>query len=168
MNRTVRIGLVISAAVFALLASGVFLLAKGNPYSRRAWKNRVIAEISGQAKDQAWLAAELASMRGATNSPIESDAWLSRNLIVMTNGDWVAYRNICRKQNFWIRDLFIGRGSDGHWYYSTYHFCINMFVLSGMGKGQPGSIAEFTKDYYARQFDGQSDECLKKTWPRDK
>lgn len=165
MNRRARISLVIVAAILVLLASGVFLLAKGNPYSRWAWKNRAVAEISRQAKDPAWLATELASMRSATNSPIESDAWLSRNLIVMTNGDWVAYRNICRKQNFWIRDLFIGRGSDGHWYYSTYHFCINMFVLSGMSKGQPASIAEFTKSYDVRQFDGQSNECLKSTRP---
>ena len=168
MSRTVRIGLVVCAAVFALLASGVFLLAKGNPYSRWAWKNRAIAEISREAKDPAWLAAELASMGGATNSPIESDAWLSRHLIVMTNGDWMAYRNICRKENFWICDLFVGRGSDGHWYYSTYHFCIRMFVLSSRRKGQPASIAEFQKDYYVRQFDGHSNECLKKTRPGDK
>ena len=165
MNRTVRIGLVIFAAIPTLLATGMFLLVKGNPYSRSAWKNRAIAEISRQAKDAAWLTAELASLRSATNSPIQSDTWLSMNLIVMTNGDWMVYRNICRKENFWVRDLFIGRGSDGRWYYSTFHFCIHMFVLGGMGKGEPASIAEFARAYHVRQFDGQSDECLKSTWP---
>ncbi len=166
MKRKARIGLVIFAVVLALLAGGGFLLMNGNPYSRSAWKNRAIAEISRQANDAAWVAVELATMCAATNSPIESDTWLSRNLIVMKNGEWMAYRNICRKEDFWIRDLFIGRASDGCWYYSTYHFCIHMFVLSGMGKGQPASIAEFTKDYYARQFDGHSDDCLEKTWPQ--
>src|SRR5213075_1460353 len=99
MNRTVRIGLVIFTAIPTLLATGMFLLVKGNPYSRSAWKNRAIAEISRQAKDAVWLTAELKSLRSATNSTIQSDTWLSGNLIVMTNGDWMVYRNICRKEN---------------------------------------------------------------------
>src|SRR5688572_1742517 len=114
MSKRVRVGLIICAAISALLVGGGFLVEKGNPLSRRAWKNKALAEISGQIKNPAWLPTELASMQAASD-PIESGTWLSRNLIVMTNGDWIAYRSICRKQNFWIPDLFIGKGSDNRW-----------------------------------------------------
>lgn len=86
-------------------------------------------------------------------------------LILMTNGEWMVYRSICRKENFWVRDLFLGRASDGRWYYSTYHFCINMCALGRMGEGQPSSLADFAQTYYLKPFDGRSDECLQSTWP---
>ena len=31
----------------------------------------------------------------------------------------------------------------------------------------PGSITEFATKYAAHEFDGKSDECLKKTWSLD-
>ena len=86
----------------------------------------------------------------------------------MTNGEWIAYTNICRKQDFKIQDLFIGRASDGKWYYSTYHFCIDMVVLrmrEDMLEPRPGSVKQFADEYYLKEFDGRSDECLRKTWP---
>ncbi len=85
-------------------------------------------------------------------------------IIVMTNGQWMAYRNVCAKEKEGIPDLFLGRGSDGRWYYSTYHFCIRMIVLKDM-LGQPESLAQFVQEGFLREFDGHSDECLKKTWP---
>lgn len=100
-----------------------------------------------------------------TNDSNDSDRWLSERLIVMRNGDWLAYANICRKQDRHIYDLFLARGSDGQWYYSTYHFCIGMVVLRM--EEQSDDLAGFAKMYYLRTFDGQSDECLQKTWPPD-
>lgn len=81
----------------------------------------------------------------------------------MRNGDWLAYANICHKQDGRIRDLFLGRGSDGRWYYSTFHFCNQMIVLKM--EEQSTNLVEFAKTYYLREFDGRSDECLQKTWP---
>lgn len=101
-----------------------------------------------------------------TDDSSDSDGWLSERLIVMRNGDWLAYTNICRKQDQHIYDLFLARGSDGQWYYSTYHFCIGMVALR-MEEEQPDDLAGFAKTYYLRTFDGQSDECLQKTWPPD-
>ena len=46
---------------------------------------------------------------------------------------------------------------------STFHFCVRMQNLSVVG--QPKSLAEFTKTYHVREFDGHSDECLKDTKP---
>ena len=85
----------------------------------------------------------------------------------MINGDWIAYSNVCSKQNRRIHDLFIGRGSDGKWYFSTYHFCINMIALRIRTdiEGAHGSLLEFSNDCYLSEFDGSSDVCLQKTWP---
>lgn len=132
--------------------------------ARRAWKEKAIGEISSRVADPAWPGNELARLRaGGANDPGDSDAWLSERLIVMRNGDWLACANICQKQDSRIRDLFLGFGSDGRWYYSTYHFCKGMIVLRM--EEQSEDLAAFSKTYYLRPFDGHSDECLKKTWP---
>jgi hypothetical protein len=81
----------------------------------------------------------------------------------MKNGDWILYRSICTKQDRRIHDIFIGRASDGKWYYSTYHFCIGLVTLMMMDQSE--NLPEFLKTYYLREFDGHSDKCLKKTWP---
>ena len=83
----------------------------------------------------------------------------------MRNGDWLAYANICQKEDSRIQDLFLGRGSDGRCYYSTYHFCKGMIGLKM--EEQADDLVEFAKTYCLRQFDGHSDECLQKTWPPD-
>ena len=84
-------------------------------------------------------------------------------MILMRKGEWLAYTNVCRKQDRHIYDLFLARGSDGRWYYSTYHFCIGMIVLRM--EEQPEDLAEFARTYFLRTFDGRSDDCLQKTWP---
>jgi hypothetical protein len=132
--------------------------------ARRAWKEKAIGEISTRVADPAWPSNELAHLKAkGTNDPSDCDTWLSERLIVMRNGDWLAYANICQKEDSRIRDLFLGRGSDGRWYYSTYHFCIGMVVLRM--EEQSDDLAAFSKTYYLRPFDGHSDECLQKTWP---
>ena len=86
----------------------------------------------------------------------------------MTNGEWIAYANVCWKEDSHIHDLFLGRASDGKWYYSTFHFCIGMLVLK-MGmieEGEHGSVSKFAEKCYLRTFDGHSDECMQMTWPR--
>src|SRR5258705_13844255 len=87
--------------------------------------------------------------------------WVGTNLLVMTNGDWLLYQNNCVKEPSHLHDLFLARGSDGKWYYSTFHFCVDMIVLrAGMWADQPdapGSLAEFVKTYAVREFDGKSD-----------
>lgn len=133
--------------------------------ARRAWKDKAIAEISTRVADS-WPSNELAELKArGTNGPSVSDGWLSERLIVMRNGEWLAYANICQKEDRRIQDFFLGRASDGRWYYSTYHFCIGMIALKM--EEQPDDLAAFGKVYYLRSFDGRSDECLQKTWPPD-
>jgi hypothetical protein len=82
----------------------------------------------------------------------------------MKNGDWIVCQNVCAKeQNPAVKkDLFVGRGSDGKWYYSTFHFCVGKCVLQM--ERQPDSLAQFVDAYWLAAFDGKSDESLKVTW----
>ena len=161
--------LLIIASVCVLLAA-VALYTAGAGASlrssaRRAWKEKAIAGIASRVADPAWATNELAVLKQrGTHDDSEYEGWLSDHMIVMRNGDWLACASICQKQNHRILDLFLARGSDGRWYYSTYHFCIDMIVLRG--DEQPEDLAGFVKTYYLRLFDGHSDECLQKTWPQ--
>jgi hypothetical protein len=133
---------------------------------RRAWKESSIANISKRVGEARWPASELALLKKTSpGASGDYESWLSDRLILMENGEWLAYANTCRKEDSAIYDFFLGRGSDGQWYYSTYHFCKGMIVLKA--EDQPKSLAEFAKTYYLRSFDGHSDECLQKTWPPD-
>jgi hypothetical protein len=160
----------IAGAAISLCAAavGVAIFVGGPPRLdskvRKEWKGKAIVEIAKQTSDTGPILKEVEAMKTKPSLESEWDRWVSEDLIVMTNGEWMAYRNICAKEEGRIPDLLIGRGSDGKWYYSTYHFCIGMIVLKTMME-QPESLAKFRTDCFLQEFDGRSDECLKRTWP---
>jgi len=158
---SVAVGLCV-AAVGVVIFSGV--PPRLDSKARKQWKEKAIAEITEQTKDTAPILTKIGSMKTKPSVESEWDKWISQDLIVMTNGEWIAYRNVCAKEEGRIPDLFLGRGSDGHWYYSTYHFCIGMIVLKDM-MDQPESLTKLRAVGFLKEFDGRSDECLKKTWP---
>jgi hypothetical protein len=168
---TKKLAIVGVAIGLCAAVAGVVILSGGPPRldskARKQWKDKAIAEISQQTKDAAPILKKIGFMKTKPSVESEWDRWISDDLIVMTNGEWMAYRNICAKQEGRIPDLFLGRGSDGHWYYSTFHFCIGMIVLKDM-LDQPESLAKFKQEGFLREFDGHSDECLKKTWPPER
>jgi hypothetical protein len=130
--------------------------------ARKQWKEKAVGAITETYRDSTELTNELKRLRSVPAT--ESDApWFSQRLIVMTNGEWLVYTNRCRKEDPKIYDIFVARGSDGRWYYSTYHFCINTIVLRI--DPRPASISEFIQRYSLRTFDGRSNVCLEKTWP---
>lgn len=155
--------------LFLLVAAGVIFAAVVvtrplrdplHTSARREWKQQHLAEIAARVTEASWPSNELARM----DSETEEARWLSDRLIRMESGEWLAYASVCAKEPAGIADLFVARGSDGKWYYSTYHFCIGMLVLKW--DNEPKNLAEFTTNYWLREFDGQSDVCLEKTWPR--
>jgi len=158
-----------SAAAAVLLAvligSVLWLRTSAGPYgrARRAWKDRAVAEIAVRAADAGALASAVEALRASAREHPESDAWIGQDLLLMKNGDWIAYASICGKEDPRIPDLFIGRGSDGKWYFSTFHFCRQMIVLRD--DEQPESLEQFADWYYLEEFDGRSDACLARTWP---
>jgi hypothetical protein len=165
---TRKFAIVGAAAGLCVGAAGLFILSGGPPRldskARKQWKEKAIAEIAEQTKDTAPILRKIGSMKTKPSVESEWDGWISQDLIVMKNGEWMAYRNVCAKEEGRIPDLFLGRGSDGHWYYSTYHFCIGMLVLKDM-MDQPESLTKLRDDGFLKEFDGRSDDCLKKTWP---
>jgi len=153
--------------VLAVLLYGAGAGASLRSSARRAWKEKAIADIAARVADPAWATNEVAMLtKKRSLDDSSSDGWLSDHMILMRNGDWLAYANVCQKQNHRVRDLFLARGSDGQWYYSTYHFCIHMIVLKW--EDQSKDLPEFVKAYCVRPFDGHSDECLQQTWPPPK
>ncbi len=151
--------------VLAAIGAAVFLRPPSLQSSaRRDWKQKSIAEIAARIADPAWPTNEFVLLKAqSTGEPSREASWLSDRIIVTRTREWLAYANICQKQDRRVHDLFLARGSDGRWYYSTYHFCIGMVVLRM--EEQPEDLAGFARSYFLQSFDGQSDDCLQKTWP---
>lgn len=152
-----------------LVVAAVILWRLNGPLrssARRAWRDQAVATIQKHVEDKAWLDAELARLKPQAATRPHDGGWVGDEVLLMRNGDWIVCQNVCTKeQNTPVRkDLFIGRGSDGKWYYSTFHFCVRKFVLQI--ERQPESLAQFVDGYWLAQFDGKSDESLKVTWER--
>ena len=133
---------------------------------RKQWKEQALAQVNAVSRNVQTISNEIAVLHAEAKTQ-SGDGWIGTNLVLMANGEYLVYSHIDAKQDRRISDLFLARGSDGKWYYSTYHFCIGMITLRMeiMGESKRGSIHEFASAYALREFDGQSDECLKKTWP---
>ena len=147
--------------LLALIAcwGGFVLLRK---YSQGDWKERAIAAIDHYSKDKAWSALEVEEI-SKSQGPDKHGWWFSEEMVLMQNGEWITFANACGKSNWRVGDIFIGRGSDDQWYYTSYHFCIGMTVLNL--DPQPASLEEFRTTYFLKSFDGKSDDCFQKTWP---
>jgi hypothetical protein len=145
----------LTVGVATILAiGGLVLFVRPDIYhtrERRAAKEEMIRSINSDLSRR--------------NSPIRpaGDEWMDAKAIFNEDGSWLAYRSRCHKQDPKVYDLFIAKASDGRWYYSTYHFCIDAIVLDM--NGRPSSLEDFRKDYSLVEFDGRSDEALKPTWP---
>jgi hypothetical protein len=155
------------AGLILLTAVSVFVARSQNPLhapARKEWKEQALPEIARRATDAAWVAAETASLKAKlAQDPSDDSTWFSDRLILMKNGEWISYASKCSKEDSRIHDIFVGRASDGKWYYSTYHFCVGMLELRV--EEQPDDLTHFIRDFFLREFDGRSDECLNLTWP---
>lgn len=160
-RRWLGIGCVAALIVTLIIAWFAFDLSGSR--GRREFKERAIAQIERRWNDKAWLEAETPRLR--TKAWPGEGAWYSDELILLKNGEWIICQSVCPKeQNTTARkDLFIGRGSDGKWYYSSFHFCVGKCVLA-MESWQPASLNEFVVGYWLEPFDGKSDDCFKPTW----
>lgn len=130
-------------------------------HTRANWKTTTLRQLAEMSVTNQVILTELDQIRHPT--PNLDFGWAHDHVILMTNGEYLVYA-------FWhgfnsgpIDHLFLAHGTDGKWYYSTYHFCNRLALL---GIDPPAvSIAEFAKRYSVVEFDGKSDECLKRTWP---
>jgi hypothetical protein len=168
-----------AVAVLTALVAVWFLYARDG-YARRLhaaprkeWKDRAVSESAQLTGAPVRIEREVDSAKRAlAEEKTYTDAWISDrggatrptvSFILMANGQWIAYASMCSKEDERIHDIFVGHGSDGKWYYSTYHFCVRMIALRT--DPQPSSLAAFAERYFLREFDGRSDEALRATWP---
>src|SRR5437764_325228 len=112
--------LIIAGALVLLIAVVIALVGRSDPLqsrARRDWKQKSIAAISSHFADLTWRSSELARLttRSATE-PNGDGSWVSEDMILMRNGEWLVCANICRKEDPRIYDLFLARGSNGQWY----------------------------------------------------
>ncbi|MCW1914355.1 hypothetical protein OJ996_12265 [Luteolibacter sp. GHJ8] len=149
--------MLLTLSLIAVLAAGAslhYLRNGGDVYhtrERRAAKDAMIQSIR----------ADLAA--APTPAQPGDGEWYDGEAIFNEDGSWLAYRSRCHKQDPKVYDLFIAKGSDGKWYYSSYHFCIDAMVLGS--NDQAASLDEFKRSYSLMEFDGESDDALAKTWP---
>jgi len=155
-KRYTRILLVVVTLVVVAMVGVRFGSTFYRAQCRKAWKDRVIPEIARKADDAAWVTREQALLT-------KDEDWLSDSMILMASGEWLVYANHCSKSDWRIEDICLARGSDGKWYYTTCHFCIDMMALVMMQDSTPKDLAYFVKRYQMREFDGKSNECLQKT-----
>ena len=158
----------ILAGIPILLLVAFGLSQFGDPYGlgskgRKGWKAHALVDIRRWSDDSNWITNEIAAVKRKSGE--EDLAWLSNHLITMKNGEWIVYSAVCSKEPPSVHDIFLGRGSNGKFYYSTFHFCVGMCSLAVLGSDQPTNLLSFAESYFLREFDGQSEECLKSTWP---
>lgn len=147
-----------------VLAAAVFVIFQYRALTRKAWKNAALARLAEDVRNPDWAAKRVDELKQAGPDDGETEGeWFKRDFVLTKNGEWMAFRSICRKEDWRVNDLLVGYGSDGRWYYSTYHFCIGAYVFRMYG--QQDSLAEMTRRFWLRPFDGRSEECLKSTRP---
>lgn len=143
----------------ACLAFGVWRFARyWSERERTQWKSQALVRLSSLSITNDAVARELEELK---SSKVTERGWANEHVLLMTNGESIIYEYRHGANDYFPPHLFIGHCSDGHWIYSSYHFCNSMNMV--LQDTPPGSIAEFAKRYSARAFDGKSDECLKMT-----
>ena len=148
-------------AMLLLLVGGRALVQYKYNRARDHWKTAALRRLSETSISNEQISTELHQIRNPT--PNLNIGWAHDDVILMTNGEYLVYAWWHGANSGFVDHLFLAHGTDGKWYYSTYHFCNGMAGI--LGDDPPGSIREFTARYSVRDFDGKSDDCLNHTWP---
>lgn len=157
--------LIIGISILIVLVSLPFGLLSFTGYkhqrARADWKTTTLARLAGLSFTNTDIIRELEKLK-ANRGTGDRQEWTGESVLVMTNDEFLVYASRHGFNNGFVDHLFLAHGSDGRWYYSTYHFCSMVMLMSD---DPPGSIVEFASRYAAREFDGKSDVCLQHTWP---
>ena len=161
--------LIIWISIPVVLVGLVFGWWSGTRYkyerARVAWKTTTLERLAGLSLTNEDMSRELEALKAARGAG-EHQEWAGDRVLLMTNDEYLVYAFRHGFNSGFVDHLFLAHGSDGRWYYSTYHFCNRM--AGARFEDPPGSIAEFASRYAAREFDGKSDVCLQHTWPEQR
>ena len=147
--------------IVALLVAWQQVVRHNSLRTRRNWKTATLQKLTQTQIDNEEIRTEIDQIKNPT--PNLNFGWAHDQVILMINGEYLVYAFWHGFNSGTVDHLFLARGTDGKFYYSTYHFCSHMAGICG--EDPAGSIAEFAMRYSVRDFDGKSDECLKHTWP---
>lgn len=162
VSRNVVIFLSIPLIVVGLVFGGFSAVRYKHQLARAEWKTTALARLAGLSLTNEDVSRELETLK-ANRGVGEHQQWTGEHLLLMTNDEYLVYASRHGSNGGFVDHLFLAHGSDGRWFYSTYHFCGSMGGI--MADDPPGSIGEFARKYSAREFDGKSDVCLQHTWP---
>jgi hypothetical protein len=161
VNRKLVIWLTIPVLTVILVAGYRPVMKFHYEHEREVWKDQALARIARTSMTNEEILAEIGQMKHPT--PGLDFGWTHEHVLLMTNDEFLVYAFHHGFNNGFVDHLFLAHGSNGRWYYSTYHFCNGMAGV--LRDDPPGSIAEFTSRYGVREFDGSSAVCLQHTWP---
>ncbi len=161
VSRKMIIWLAVILAVVVAIVSCRVAAKQKYERARKSWNNEALGQLARTSLTNDEVRAEIDQIQHPT--PSLNFGWAHEHVLLMTNGEFLVHASRHGFNNGLVDHLFLAHGSDGRWYYSTYHFCNRMAGVSG--DDPPGSIAEFATKYAVREFDGKSDECLHHTWP---
>jgi hypothetical protein len=153
------------AILVGLLLVALFISRAKQKNARATWKNATLLQLGGLSITNKEFSQELETLKSIRGVG-DYQKWTDERILLMTNDEFLVYASRHGFNNGSVDHLFLARGSNGRWYYSTYHFCNSMAML--ISDDTPGSIAEFCSRYAAREFDGKSDVCLERTWPEER
>jgi hypothetical protein len=164
VNRKLIILLAIPVLILVLIAGWRAVAKHRHEQARKAWKDQALVQIAKTSMTSEEVLTEIDQIKHPT--PNLNFGWAHEHVLLMTNGEFLVYAFRHGFNSGFVDHLFLAHGSDGHWYYSTYHFCNRMAGV--IGDDQPGSIAEFASRYAVHEFDDRPDVCLLHTWPEKK
>ena len=161
ISRKVVIWLAIPVFIVVLIIGYGAVVKHRYEHARKIWKDEALVQIAKTSMTNEEILTEIDQIKHPT--PNLDFGWTHEHVLLMTNNECLVYAFRHGFNNGFVDHLFLAQGSDGRWYYSTYHFCNSMAAV--IGDGQPGSISEFVRRYSVREFDSKSDVCLQHTWP---
>jgi hypothetical protein len=161
VSRKLIIGICIPVVLVSLAFGWRSFTRYKHQRARADWKATTLVRLAGLSFTNADIIRELETLKASRGAGGRQE-WTGDRVLVMTNDEFLVYASRHGFNSGFVDHLFLARGSDGRWYYSTYHFCNSMV---GADADAPGSIAAFASRYAAREFDGKSDVCLQHTWP---
>ena len=148
--------------IFVVAIFGYAALRRKEFRDRADWMTATLPKIAQLSTSNQFVGEQIQLLKTSTRKGNNPD-WTGQYILLMTNGEYLVYCFRHGNNNGTLPHLFLARSSDGRWFYSTYHFCNEM--VGAMGDAPPASIDDFAKRYFALEFNGKSEECLKTTWP---
>lgn len=162
VSRKLIIWISIPVVLVGLVFGGWSVTRYKHERARAAWKTPALERLAGLTLTNVDIGRELETLKAGRGAGAHQE-WAGDRVLLMTNDEYLVYAFRHGFDNGFVDHLFLAQGSDGRWYYSTYHFCSSMAGVRF--DDPPGSIAAFASRYAAREFDGKSDVCLQHTWP---